>query len=204
MDKFLALPQERQDKIATAAMSIFGTSGYKKAYVSEIAAAAGISKALVFHYFGTKKTLYLYLLDYTSRIMSAKAQKERELSSTDVFDRLVDAAKQKIFVMSRYPEIRGFLTSIYNEDDPEVMSEVKELLASDEDMLTKIVIEYTDEKKLKDGIDPMLVECVLLKFTEGTLGNRLDKTRSLVEIMFEYTKCLNMLKHILYKEEFLK
>jgi len=55
MRKFLSLPQEKQNRIVDAAMNLFGEVGYKKAYISEIAAASGISKALVFHSYGRKK-----------------------------------------------------------------------------------------------------------------------------------------------------
>ena len=204
MEKFLALPQERQDCIVAAAMSVFGKAGYKKAYVSDIAEAAKISKALVFHYFGNKKTLYLYLIEYTGKIMMAEVWGKRETVNTDFFDKVTDATKIKLAVMGRYPAMTGFLASVYYEDDPEVVPEVKMWLSKGEDIRQQITLEGTDERKFKEGVDPELVLHILLKFTEGVIGSRLDNTRSIDEIILEFTQCLNMLKSNLYKEEFLK
>lgn len=51
-DKFFQLPLEKQEVIINAAYKVFALSEYKKAPMSEIAAEGGISKALLFHYFG--------------------------------------------------------------------------------------------------------------------------------------------------------
>ena len=56
-DKFYALPEEKQSQILNAAYKVFATSQYKKAPTSEIAAEAGISKSLLFHYFHNKLEL---------------------------------------------------------------------------------------------------------------------------------------------------
>jgi AcrR family transcriptional regulator len=204
MEKFLALPQEKQDCIVKSAMSVFGAAGYKKAYISEIASAAGISKALVFHYFGTKKALYFYLIEYTGKIMVATVQEKRDTENTDFFERIIEAAKLKLSIMSRYPAMTGFLASVYHEDDPEVAPEVKKYFSQGEDVRSQIALSGTDESKFKNGVDPKLVMNILVKFTEGVIGGRLDSARSIDEIMAEFTGCVHMLKNNLYKEEFLK
>lgn len=56
MEKFLSLPMEKRNLIIDAALKSFGLHGYKKASISDIASSAGISKAMMFHYFGTKKS----------------------------------------------------------------------------------------------------------------------------------------------------
>ena len=66
--KFYALPQEKQTAILNAGFHVFSQNSYKKSPVSEIAEAAGISKALLFHYFHNKKELYLFLWDTCARI----------------------------------------------------------------------------------------------------------------------------------------
>jgi len=55
LDKFFSLPNEKQKIIIDAALRTFGANGYKKASTNDIAFAAGVSKAMIFHYFGTKK-----------------------------------------------------------------------------------------------------------------------------------------------------
>ena len=60
-DKFFSLPAEKQQAILNAGYRVFSRNSYKNSPMSEIAGAAGISKALLFHYFHNKKELYLYL-----------------------------------------------------------------------------------------------------------------------------------------------
>ena len=47
--KFFTLPEEKQKRIINAAYVVFANSSYKKASMSRIAAAGGISKSLLFH-----------------------------------------------------------------------------------------------------------------------------------------------------------
>ena len=204
MDKFKMLPQERQNSIATAAMSVFGAAGYKKTYISEIAAAAGISKSLVFHYFGTKKALYFYLIEYSGKIMVNEINEKRDTANTDFFERVINATKLKLSIVSRYPEMSGFLTSIYHENDPDVAPEIKKMFSQGEGVRNQIALEGINENKFKDNVDPKQVLNILVKFTEGVVGSRLDKTISLDEVMSEFMQCVSLLKNNLYKEEFLK
>ena len=53
-EKFFALPEEKRRRIVNAAMEAFGKNEYKRASTDDIAARAGISKGLLFHYFGSK------------------------------------------------------------------------------------------------------------------------------------------------------
>lgn len=56
-------PEQRQASILAAAREAFGRAGYAAAGVPDVAAAAGASPALVFHYFGSKEGLYAAALD---------------------------------------------------------------------------------------------------------------------------------------------
>lgn len=60
-EKFFSLPAEKQQAILNAGYRVFSQNSYKKSPMSEIAGEAGISKALLFHYFRNKKELYLFL-----------------------------------------------------------------------------------------------------------------------------------------------
>ena len=60
-EKSFALPIEKRQRILDAAYQVFSQSSYKGASMSEIASNAGISKALLFHYFINKKELYLFI-----------------------------------------------------------------------------------------------------------------------------------------------
>lgn len=60
-ERFFDLPQEKRRRMMNAGYRVFAQNSYKKSPMSEIAEAAGISKSLLFHYFGNKRGLYLFL-----------------------------------------------------------------------------------------------------------------------------------------------
>jgi len=198
MRKFLSLPQEKQNRIVDAAMTLFGEVGYKKAYISEIASNAGISKALVFHYFGNKKGLYSYLVYYTGKIVMTEAQHERDTANKDFFDRAITTIKFRLALKSRYPAMNSFIESVYNEDDPEVEEDINRLKAIATDMHSKVVFSISETSSLKDSTNAAQLEGLIEKYTEGIVyewhpGHSIDDT------MNEVGKCLIMLKKALLR-----
>jgi len=74
--------QERQASIIASAASLFAANGFKGTTTREIAKTAGISEALLFKYFPTKRALYAAILE------------ERALIS-ELLDVVEDAAKKR-------------------------------------------------------------------------------------------------------------
>jgi len=54
---------ERRTLIVEAAGRLFGERGYEGTRIDEIAAAAGVTKPIVYRHFGSKRDIYLSLLD---------------------------------------------------------------------------------------------------------------------------------------------
>ncbi|MCL2820676.1 MAG: TetR/AcrR family transcriptional regulator [Oscillospiraceae bacterium] len=197
MRKFLSLPQEKQNRIVDAAMTLFGEVGYKKAYISEIASDAGISKALIFHYFGSKKGLYSYLVYYTGKIVMTEAQHERDTANKDFIDRALTTIKFRLSLKNRYPAMNAFIESVYNEDEPEVEADIERLKAIATDMHSKVELSVSETAYLRQGVDPALVMDLVEKYTEGIVyewhaGNSIDDTMAGVH------RCLDMLKRTLF------
>ena len=51
-EKFFDLKKEKQDRMINASLKLFAINGYKHASTDDIVNEAGISKGLLFHYFG--------------------------------------------------------------------------------------------------------------------------------------------------------
>ena len=198
MRKFLSLPQEKQNRIVDAAMNLFGEVGYKKAYISEIAAASGISKALIFHYFGSKKGLYSYLVYYTGKIVMTEAQHERDTEGKDFFDRAATTIRFRLTIKSRYPAMNIFMDSVYNEDHPEVAPDIERLLAIAQDMHSKVVLTGDEKNRLKKDADPDQLVTLIEKYTEGIVTGW-SNLSSIDDTMIEVSKCLEMLKTNLFE-----
>jgi AcrR family transcriptional regulator len=205
LENFLSLPVEKQNTIIDAALLCFGTNGYKKTSVSDIAAAAGISKALVFHYFGTKKALYLYLVDLCTHIIMNELDEKFDNTVTDFFARIKLAANIEISAMKKHPAILSFLDSVYFENDDEVQADIKAILANNESesLRSKIAFEGTDTSKFKDDIDPKLVMKILTLLTDGYLSKMPKTGIDLDALCKEFDEYINLFKRNFYKEKYL-
>ena len=203
LQEFSRLSQEKQSAVVDAAMSVFAAAGYKKAYVSEIAAAAGISKALVFYYFGTKKALYLYLIDYASKLIMTELNESKIGEKDDFFDRIREITRVELSLMKRHTAITSFINSVYFETDSEVAPDFRALSAGGGPVRERLALDGVNFAKFKDGVDPKLVVNILVKFTEGVVNSRVD-VLSFEDSMGEFEQCLDLLKNNLYKEEYLR
>lgn len=202
MDKFLNLPVEKQTKIIDAALMSFGANGYKKTSISDIATAAGISKAMVFHYFGSKKELYYYLIDYSGDIIIREVSELYDTSITDFFERIRVGTEIKMSVIKRHPGILSFVYSVYMEREEEVQEGIQIMLLKGEDFRKKVAFDNMDTTKFKEGVDPQLVLRMLTMLGEG-FANNLGAGKQMEEISKEFELYLQLLRKNLYKEEYL-
>ena len=206
MEKFLNLPTEKQNTIIDAALTSFGANGYKKTSIKDIASAAGISKAMIFHYFGTKKALYLYLINLCGSIFKNEMDEKFDNGITDFFDRIMLATRIEISIMKKHPSIFSFLISAYFESDGEVKADKDAILSNSEgeDFRRKIAFKGMDASKFKDGIDPKLVMKMLTLLGYGCINIASSKVKVNIDSLCkEFEECINLLKNNLYKKEYL-
>lgn len=201
MGIFENLPEEKQQTILDAALTIFAANSYKKASISDIAAKAGISKAMVFHYFGTKKELYLYLIRLCTDIIVNEIKNKYDNSVTDFFDRITLISTIKIAAMKKYKAIPVFLTNIYFETDKEVRKDIEDILAEGADFRNHLTFDDLDTYRLKDNVDVNLIMKMLTWMTEGfSKGLTVKSESDFEEKCNEFYKCLAILKENFYKD----
>jgi len=113
--KFLALEPEKRERIINAAMTEF-LHGYKKASTDNIVREAGISKGLLFHYFGTKERLYHFLIDYAIDTVKNEYLDLVNVRQPDILDSIWQSSLLKKDLSVRFPSIFDFLTNAYVEE----------------------------------------------------------------------------------------
>lgn len=198
MNHFKRIPEEKQKLIINAAIGAFAANGYKKTSINDIAQSAGISKSMVFHYFGSKKALYLFLLGYCSDLLSAAMT---DSWNSDFFERIKKAIKIKLSVMSEYPSLLLFLGGVYSEKDKAVQNEITMFLHKNKDLSNQTAMDGVDVFKFKPNIDINLVFKILQYFTEGYLSKAPVKDETdIMSLIKELDDCINLLKNNLYKE----
>lgn len=175
MESFNNLNREKQNLIINSGMHVFANNGYKKAYMSEIAIRAGVSKPTLFYHFKTKQDLYFYLLDVAFDEIAENVDVLDVYKQRDFFECLKVSTVYKMEVLSSRPSLMKFLTKFYFERDKDVLTRKEEYLSKSGNMRSKLVFEQLDTTKFKDSVDPKLVMDMLLKWTDGYIAH-LDRT----------------------------
>ena len=108
-EKFFDLKKEKQDRMINAALKVFASNGYKHASTDDIVTEAGISKGLLFHYFGSKLGLYTFLFDYSTRFLKLELTTGVLSSADDYFEIRKQMEFAKMQVLKNYPYMQQFL-----------------------------------------------------------------------------------------------
>lgn len=66
---------DREQQIIEAACRIFGETGFAATSVADVAEAAGISKPLIYNYFGSKDGLYAVCVRHAAGILTAEIER---------------------------------------------------------------------------------------------------------------------------------
>lgn len=95
----------KQDAIITAGVEEFSQKSFADAKTDVIVKNCGISKGLLFHYFGSKKKFYLYCLDRSLEKLIEKT----ELPNGDFYAMLFSVMDAKLTQFARYPREMQFV-----------------------------------------------------------------------------------------------
>jgi AcrR family transcriptional regulator len=72
-------PQQRREQLLDSAAAMFAEKPYEDVWVEDIAARAGVSRATMYHYYPTKRDLYVAILKRASGRFLARADRDPQL-----------------------------------------------------------------------------------------------------------------------------
>lgn len=101
----MELDAERRDAVLNAALGEFASRGYANASTNVIAREAGISKALMFHYVGSKRELFLSVDWFFRDLLRREYVEKMNLADRDVIARLRQSFLLQITLAAQYPSI---------------------------------------------------------------------------------------------------
>jgi AcrR family transcriptional regulator len=67
-------PQERPQELLKAALEVFARNGYRNTTLEEIGEAAGVTKGAIYHYFATKESLLLGVIEHYQTMAFSRAE----------------------------------------------------------------------------------------------------------------------------------
>lgn len=202
--KIMTMEEEKRERVITAAFKEF-TKGYGLANMDVIVKEAGISKGLIFHYFGSKKGLFLFLLKYSGETLSAEYSKVI-LKSRDFLENIRVVSRLAVDLTFRHPLVYGFIAKAYfsiGEVFPEGLP--KDLPNSNKALLNKI-LESSDKSLFRDDIDHKKAENIVMwtmsGFSDSLLryGDDIEVYKAHYdECMKEFEEYIKLLRKLLYK-----
>lgn len=185
-------------------MSVFARYDYRKASTDEIAEGAGVSKALLFHYFGSKKELYLFIYGFARDYTIENISKNHDYDEDDFFKILVNAQMCKARLLAEYPDIMLFLVKAYYEESPEVKQEISVDFAQMTQDTSRSFIARADLSKFKEGVSPEMVLNIIIWMAEGYMRSRTaEQLKDLPGANKEYLDHVELLRQQFYKPEYL-
>ena len=123
---FEKLPPEERDRIRNACLDEFARVGYEQASTNRIVADACIPKGTLFFYFGSKRDLFLYLVDDCVQRYIQFLDKETGHLPTDLFERLLYIGRIKIRFSLAEPRIYQMFFQAFMHSPPELMEPLVE------------------------------------------------------------------------------
>jgi len=159
---------------------------------------------MVFHYFGTKKDLYLYLVDYCSKVLTGPLTSIQKDLPRDYFERMKVATEKQMGVLKDEPFFLKFLTSMLSESDPEISEELQTYRDYAATFQSSYALDDIDFSKFKDDVDLKVVLRMMVWMAEGFSRNvSLDSEEALDKYIDQFNEAVELLRSNLYKEEYL-
>lgn len=165
-DKFFDLKKNKQDMMINASLKVFAQNGYYRASTDVIVKEAGISKGLLFHYFGSKKNLYIFILEYSARYMIMELSQGINRSENKLFTLFQLMEKNKTKMLKNYPYLELFLTGCASERHEDVREEADKWTQSIREAYQQIYGQ-ADVALLRDGLDLEKVTDMIALCMEG-------------------------------------
>jgi len=204
--KFLNIDREKQQRVVNAALKEFANKGYDTASTNTMCREAGISKGLLFHYFTSKKDLYLYLYDYSVKQLSVKIHERVNVEERDFFERLKQISEVKFAILNTSPDLFAFLQTANLEESLEVGALLAERRRQAAESEYNKLFDGIDVAKFKDGLDVKRTMNVILWTMEGLGEAERRRHKALgidlrrAEIMDEFEQYVQLFKSSFYKQ----
>jgi len=204
-----------KQRILDACIEEFSRNGYESASTNAIVKRAGIPKGSLFYFFGSKRDLYLYVVDHAVKRFTAEFERisadSRAEEPSDLFERLEQRGEARMQFVIQEPLLYQLFFNAFIDAPEDIRSELQLHYASYYQTSTRRLQDGLDRSRFKDDIDVekaiQLVNLVL----EGLYNRYLPAFKTMTptdalglveEIGVEVQTYFEMLKKGIYKPKF--
>ena len=200
--KFFSLPEEKQQAILNSGYRVFSRNSYKNSPMSQIAAEAGISKSLLFHYFRNKKELYLFLWEKCAEMTIRVLTEYGCYEQAGLFESIERGMRAKMEIIRRHPDMTNFTIRAFYEKDTEICAAVQESYHRHFNFKTDQLRVNLDPAQFIPGLDIPMMYRDMYWASEGYLWEMVQRGDVDMEQMEkDFTKLIEFWKSIYLKKE---
>ncbi len=142
-----------KEKILDACFNVFARHGYANTSAAMLAEAAGISKALIFHHFNSKKELYLSVLDRCFEKGRIDMGFDTLLENQDFFEAKEKSSVVKFYYYKSNPDLVRIIKEAFYATPDELKTEIQDkygvLLANNEKEWKRLFTKVS----LREGVE---------------------------------------------------
>lgn len=194
--KFFDLKKEKQDRMINAALKVFALNGYRHASTDDIVQEAGISKGLLFHYFGSKAGVYEFIYEYSVRYMLLELSTKVSKNESNLFEVMKQIELARMNAMKGYPYMQQFLNRCDVEDVNEallVTEDMRKLLKGEYERINSQIL-YAD---FPAGVDGHKLQKMMELTIEGLLAEKFQADAFQPETLYqEIAEYMDMMKKL--------
>jgi len=146
-------PIDQQQCILQACLKEFARHGYEQASTNTIVKQADIPKGTLFYFFGSKKHLYLYLVDYAVSRYVEHVSRSSEEPPSDLFERLLARGRLRMQFAVQEPLLYQFFFNAFLHTPAEIQSEIAHRFVEYAATSRKLLFEGLDRSKFRDDVN---------------------------------------------------
>lgn len=164
---FHNLPPERQRKIIDAAYREFILHDYKSASLSNIIKKLSLAKGSFYRYFGSKKELYFYLLEQSTKERFDTLEKRLHEPGTNLYKLLLVNWQDKIEFERLHPLESAFQYRVFRERFNEELGDMEIRLKREIMDKTKNIIRDRFSDQIRNDIELDLIAYHIIQVQVG-------------------------------------
>jgi len=201
------MEEEKRVRVINAAIEEFSLYPFEKASTNNIVKNAGISKGLLFHYFGSKQDLYDKLIEFVVNKIFTEVKEGIDWNETDIFERMKQIALLKMDISRKYPNMFDFiLKTLKNNTNytvDEIISFYQKYGVNMNEMMQRVYTENIAFDRFKDPsiMDKSMniIRWTIEKYAEDELAHIVEFDRESFDLMAKgMDEYINVLKKAFY------
>ena len=208
-ERFDKIPAAEKDSILQAAFTEFADKGYRRASTNKIVENANIPKGTLFYYFGSKKNLFLYLLDAAVDNYVVFVNEDKTEVPGELFERLLYREQIKLRFAVENPLLFRFFSKVFLDIPEEIKTDLVSRFQKYNTASADNLLEGIDKSRFREEVDieeavqmiHMLLQGIFAHYSPHLKAAQADEFEGLIrEISAECRRYFGMVQSGIYHQ----